>query len=122
MAVPWQADTANCASGYEPAIDEYLPTFWPAGVPNDVVTAQSYSTLNDPNAGAAARQAAFQSRVKWLRGLPLGGGADAGFARINAMVANWSSYGIVSRLDGPGDPSFPPDIWVELGRDPSLGG
>jgi hypothetical protein len=121
MALPWQADTANCASGYEPDVDEYLPTFWPAGVPNDVLAAQSYAVLTDPAATAADKQSAFEARAKWLRGLPLRGGGTEAFARINALIANWSAYGIVSRVDGPaGDSNFPADLWVEMGRDPSL--
>ena len=39
MAVPWQADTASCRSGYQygpTPVDPYLPTFWAArfGVAN----------------------------------------------------------------------------------------
>ena len=37
MAVLWQADTASCRSGYEPEYDPYLPSFWPARVPNHVL-------------------------------------------------------------------------------------
>ena len=42
MAVPWQTDTASCRSGYYlgygPRYDPYVPTFWPARVPNQVLT------------------------------------------------------------------------------------
>ena len=34
MAVPWQTDTSSCRSGYIPEYDPFLPTFWPARVPN----------------------------------------------------------------------------------------
>lgn len=122
MAVPWQTDTASCLSAYEPNVDEYLPTFWPARVPNDVLSMDSYKTLMDPAATPAAKQAAFASRVKWLRGQPLGRG-EQGLTRINAFVTGWGQHGIITRKDGPtNDPTFPTDIWVETGRDPALDG
>jgi flavin-dependent dehydrogenase len=65
MAVPWHADTASCRSGYEQgAYDFYLPTFWPARVPNQVLTVADYAVIagsDDP----AARQAAFDDRSDW---------------------------------------------------------
>ena len=45
MAVPWQSDTSSCLSAYSAYGGEYLPTFWPARVPNDVLTKQDYDTL-----------------------------------------------------------------------------
>ncbi|MET9872553.1 LodA/GoxA family CTQ-dependent oxidase, partial [Streptomyces sp. NPDC006386] len=52
MAVPWQTDTARCRSGYYlgygPRYDPYLPTFWPARVPNHVLTEQDYEEAVDP--------------------------------------------------------------------------
>jgi len=122
MAVPWQTDTASCLSAYEPAVDEYLPTFWPARVPNDVLSMDSFKTLMDPSASPAAKQAAFASRVKWLRGQPLGRGEQA-LARINVFISAWGQHGVITRRDGPpNDPFFPRDIWVETGRDPALDG
>jgi hypothetical protein len=38
MAVPWQTDTASCRSGYDLSYDPYVPAFWPARVPNEVLT------------------------------------------------------------------------------------
>ena len=43
MAVPWQTDTSSCLSRYKVEVDDYLPTFWPARVPNDVLTADDYA-------------------------------------------------------------------------------
>jgi hypothetical protein len=116
MAVPWQPDTASCLSAYEPEVDEYLPAFWPARVPNDLLTADGYQTIRDSNATAAQKQAAFAARVKWLRGLPLGRG-DMQTIRINAFLRTWSEFGIVTRRAGPtGDPAFPETFWVESDR------
>jgi hypothetical protein len=120
MAVPWQTDTASCLSAYEPQIDEYLPTFWPARVPNDVLPMDAYKTILDPAATGDAKRAAFATRLKWLRGQPLGRG-EQGLIRINAFVSSWSQFGIIARRDGPAnDPTYPADLWVETGRDPAL--
>jgi L-lysine epsilon oxidase-like protein len=120
MAVPWQTDTASCLSAYEPQLDPYLPTFWPAHVPNDVLALAAYQTVMDPNASPSAKQAAFANRVKWLRGQPLGRGDEA-VARINSFLRNWAKHGIIAQRDGPqNDPAFPSSLWVEIDRDPAL--
>ena len=118
--MPWQADTASCLSAYEPQLDPYLPTFWPAHVPNDVLALDAFRTIMDPNATPAAKQAAFAARVKWLRGQPLGRG-DQALARINSFIRYWGNHGVIVRQDGPlNDSTFPSSIWVETGRDPIL--
>ena len=43
MGLPWQADTAYCRSGYDADYDPYVPTFWPARVPNQVLTDAAYT-------------------------------------------------------------------------------
>ncbi|MDQ3677765.1 MAG: LodA/GoxA family CTQ-dependent oxidase [Actinomycetota bacterium] len=49
MAVPWQTDTASCRSGYYlgygPRFDRYVPTFWAARVPNQVLTRRNYEVV-----------------------------------------------------------------------------
>ena len=47
MAVPWQTDTSSCLSRYKHDVDGYLPTFWPARVPNDVLDLESYQAVMD---------------------------------------------------------------------------
>src|SRR5208282_4676978 len=66
MAVPWQADTASCLSGYDPP-DHNLPTFWPARLPNDVLTEEQYKIITAKGKSAEERIAAFNTRVKFLR-------------------------------------------------------
>ena len=71
MAVPWQTDTASCRSGYETTYDPYVPTFWPARVPNQVLTRENYAIVMDAEADRMAeRLAAFANRAAWLA--PLG--------------------------------------------------
>ena len=43
MAIPWQTDTASCRSGYDTSYDPYVPTFWPARVPNEVMSETAYA-------------------------------------------------------------------------------
>ena len=47
MALPWQGDTAFCRSGYDLEYDPYVPTFWAARVPNQVLTEEDYQTVID---------------------------------------------------------------------------
>src|SRR6202049_1302681 len=44
-ALPWQTDTASCRSGYTRKYDPYLPTFWPARVPNQILTQANYNIV-----------------------------------------------------------------------------
>jgi len=115
LAVPWQTDTASCLSAYERSLDEYLPAFWPAHVPNDVLAPASYQVVLNPAASLGQRQDAFTHRVKWLRDLP--GFGRSNRERMNAFVAQWSAAGIVTPQPGPEDDApFPATFWVELGH------
>ena len=75
MAVPWQTDTSSCLSRYKHDVDGYLPTFWPARVPNDVLDLESYqAVMNDEHQPrkAAARipepgEVAARSAWIWRR-------------------------------------------------------
>jgi L-Lysine epsilon oxidase N-terminal/L-lysine epsilon oxidase C-terminal domain len=122
MALPWQTDTASCLSAYEAFSGEYIPTFWPARVPNDVVTEQAYRVIMDPNASSAERYSAFsiERRRKWLRGFSY---AENDVSRppflglTDNFVKNWPEIGLVSRKPGPAAlPGVPDPLWVEIGR------
>jgi len=110
MAVPWQTDTASCRAGYEKRYDPHLPTFWPARVPNQVLTNASYEIVMDKGRPLAERLAAFARRAAWPRPLGLKDGYQA---QINRMITNFGDMGVVEHRGGPGDPEFPSSMEVE---------
>jgi len=110
MAVPWQTDTASCRSGYVKTYDPYLPTFWPARVPNQVLARQNYDIVMDKNRPLGKRLAAFASRAAWIRPL----GAKSYTDQINNMVRDFGKMGVVEVQDGPTDiKHFPSVMEVE---------
>lgn len=117
MAIPWQTDTASCRSGYDRQYDPYLPTFWPARVPNQVLSDENYRKVMDQELPRAERLAAFNTRSDWDR--TLGVGYDK---QLQNMVDHFDRQGIVEVRAGiAGDPDFPPVMQVEDrgGRDMS---
>ncbi|AUG80901.1 hypothetical protein CFP65_6236 [Kitasatospora sp. MMS16-BH015] len=110
MAVPWQTDTASCRSGYElalsPRYDPYLPTFWPARVPNHVLTEEDYRIVRDESRPLAERNAAFERRAVWLRGL-----RGQNVQQLTQMIADWYQLGIVEVREGTA--GFPERMQVE---------
>lgn len=113
MAVPWQTDTASCQSGYMKSYDPNLPTFWPARVPNQVMTREKYAVVMNPEASREDRLAAFAVRSSWLD--PLGTGSYV--EQINNMIKGFDHMGVVEVNPGPADPEgkalFPSVIQVE---------
>jgi L-Lysine epsilon oxidase N-terminal/L-lysine epsilon oxidase C-terminal domain len=105
MALPWQGDTAFCRSGYPgylTSFDPYVPTFWPARVPNQVLTAEDYAVVMDLSRSREERLAAFNNRASWNRGLP----TDVASAMMK-MVADFGHMGVVEARPGiPFDPTF----------------
>lgn len=113
MAVPWQTDTASCLSGYYlgygPRYDPYLPTFWPARVPNQVLTLENYTIVTDPQTSPERRWAAFEQRANWFRVL-----TGNYLKQINQMVTDFGKLGVVEARPGiPDDPTVPPVMLVE---------
>lgn len=110
MAVPWQTDTASCRSGYQKSYDPYLPTFWPARVPNQVMSQQAYETVMNESLPAEERLRAFAKRAAWIR--PLGNISYQD--QINNMIADIAQMGIVEVREGPLDGAgFPALLEVE---------
>ncbi|WP_208354582.1 LodA/GoxA family CTQ-dependent oxidase, partial [Aetokthonos hydrillicola] len=109
MALPWQGDTAFCRSGYEPEYDPYIPTFWPARVPNQVLTQKNYEIVMNVDLPREQRLAAYHTRDSWLRRLK--GKAPE---QMLQMVAEFGKMGIIEPRPGiKNDPDFPPVIFVE---------
>ncbi|MEA2162746.1 MAG: hypothetical protein QOK37_873 [Thermoanaerobaculia bacterium] len=110
MALPWQTDTASCRSGYTTTYDPYVPTFWPARVPNNVLTEEDYRKVMDEKLPLRKRLAAFATRSLWIR--PLGGPSYTD--QINNMIAHFGDMGVVEVREGPSDrDNFPAMIEVE---------
>lgn len=108
MGLPWQADTAFCRSGYDKTYDPYQPTFWPARVPNHVLTEPDYLVAIDPTHEHARRVEAFLTRADWNEPLQ---GDTAG--QMEHMVRIFGSMGLVERRPGvPDDPDLPRSMWV----------
>jgi hypothetical protein len=123
MAIPWQTDTASCRNGYEtqsidPDYDPYLPTFWPARVPNEVLAEVDYDVVVDVGQPMEDREAAFEKRRTWLRGLT----GDDYDEEVASMVTEWSRLGVVQARPGPSDGAFPGPLYVEseIGFDPEV--
>jgi hypothetical protein len=109
MAVPWQTDTASCRSGYLKTYDPYLPTFWAARVPNQVLTREDYDIVMDDKRPPGERLAAFANRAAWTRLL----GSKSYTHQINKMITHYGDMGVVEQRDGPGGDDFPAVMQVE---------
>ncbi|RUL78413.1 hypothetical protein EKH80_04745 [Dyella choica] len=108
MGLPWQADTAYCRSGYDTSYDPFVPTFWPARVPNHVLSEADYAIVIDRNQGLPRRMEAFNRRTNWNQ--PLSGSVAA---QMEQMVRIFGSMGLLeSRYDPDVEPMFPATMQV----------
>ena len=114
MAVPWQADTAWCRSGYDKKYDEFAPTFWPARVPNHVLSEKEYAKAMDQRAPPANRLNAFSIRTDWNS--PLDGNVPKEQRTKHAMdemLLIFGSMGLLEERDGlVGDAIVPSRLLV----------
>jgi hypothetical protein len=109
MACPWQTDTASCRQGYEEEYDPLLPTFWPALVPNNVLTENDYNTVIDSEISREERLEAFNRRASWFRIL-----GSAYLEQLTNMINRYGDLGVVECRPGvPSDPDFPAEMYVE---------
>jgi hypothetical protein len=109
MAIPWQTDTASCRSGYLKSYDPYVPSFWPARVPNQVLSTATYDVVMDKGRARGERLAAFANRSLWVRGL----GTKTYVDQINNMVDHFGNLGVVEFREGPDDLPLPAAMQVE---------
>lgn len=125
MAVPWQSDTSSCLSSYRTYAGEYLPTFWPARVPNDVLTEDDFHKLSASGTSTNDKFAAFgpSSRKKWLRGYIFddqgnflnGTSITDRMKGVTKFTEEWHKIGIILKKELDDD-LFPSEVWVETGR------
>jgi hypothetical protein len=108
MALPWQEDTTYCRSGYDPEYDPYLPTFWPARVPNQVLMPEAYEKVRDERLPWAERIAAFQERTHWLSRFT----SRSVAVNSQLMVDTFSDQGIVLARPGVDHPELPKVMFV----------
>ena len=109
MAVPWQADTASCRSGYDTDYDPYLPTFWPARVPNEILYVQNYLIAVDPSKSPEVRRDAFNTRPHWYDAIPGKNQQE----QIAAMIHYWPYLGLVEQRPGAtDDPDLPATMQI----------
>ncbi|MBQ4850229.1 LodA/GoxA family CTQ-dependent oxidase [Pseudoalteromonas sp. MMG012] len=116
MAIPWQTDTASCRDGYNTALDPYLPTFWPARVPNNMLNQENYNKVINESLPIDERQAAFNEREFWLDDLPIGPTTDY-TAQINDMIDNFDKLAVVLPKTEKGVSGFPSTMQVGLTPD-----
>ena len=127
MAVPWQSDTSSCLSAYRQFSGEYLPTFWPARVPNDVLTEQDYKTISSGGGSTEKKIQAFApgGRKKWLRGFIFnsqgqfigGSSIQDRIKGVTRFTHHWGKIGIlVKKRLKANHKLFPRHVWVETGR------
>lgn len=109
LAVPWQISATLCRSGYDAEYDPYVPTFWPARVPNHVLSEDSYRLATNPALPRDIRVSAFQDRKTW------NGTNGPLTVQMLQMVSDFGEMGVVQRRDGVrGDPDLPETIYVEM--------
>ncbi|SBS32797.1 L-lysine 6-oxidase [Marinomonas spartinae] len=117
MGLPWQGDTAYCRAGYNHEYDLYQPSFWPARVPNTILTEDDYKTVMNESLSRKDRIIAFNKRRSWNRFIdrPEADGATPNIAQVmNRMIAEFAEQGIIEARPGiKDDPDFPTVIYVE---------
>lgn len=109
LGLPWQADWASCRSGYQSSISPVLPAFWPARVPNTVLSEADYKVVMDTARAIEERRAAFARRRDWERFIS----APTRPPVLAAMAQDWFRLGVVADRPGPSDGAFPARMKVE---------
>ena len=109
MGVPWQADSASCRYGYQETVSAVLPGFWPARIPNSILTSEDYSIVVDSSRSLDDRRAAFKRREQWERYISTPDRINV----LSLMVQEWPKLGMIRERPGPSDGRFPARLQVE---------
>lgn len=115
MGLPWQADTAYCRSGYDTSYDPYTPSFWPARVPNQVLSALDYAIVMDAQQPRARRVEAFSQRTSWNK--PLHGTTSE---QMEQMVRIFGSMGLLEVQPGVADDALFPAVMMVASYGPDV--
>jgi len=108
MLLPWQIDTGGCLAGYDDKLAYDAPSFWPARVPNHVLTQEDYSKVLDNRLSESDRREAFAVRQSWFAtlGVPSRKWGEE-------LIARFGGMGIVEAREPPGDlTDLPSPIYV----------
>lgn len=109
MLLPWQIDTGGCLSGYDTGLRSDAPSFWPARVPNFVLSHDNYRRATDPTVPEVERVVAFVERRSWFDRLGPGAG-DWG----KRLIHEFGSMGVIEAYAGlVGDARIPAVIYAE---------
>jgi len=117
MGVPWHADAASCRDGYrrptyKPPVSTYLPAYWPARVPNEVLTEADYRVVMDTGRALSERTQAFAKRRTWIRPVAH---IPVPTDQFRRYIDEWPKLGVVVLMPGPVDGRFPQTMKVETG-------
>lgn len=127
MALPWHADTARCRAGYDAEhignYGAYTPAYWPARVPNHVLTRANYDTVMDESQSDTLRLQAFGTREKWWRNMssdPDSRADDQEEIQAQYMIKQFEKMGTVLQANGPkGISGIPEKVYVEFSDEDS---
>ena len=113
MGLPWQADTAYCRGGYDQAYNPFTATFWPARVPNQVLSDVDYALVVDPGVAPEQRLDAFVERSNWNAPLLVEGPKTPTAVQMQTMVDIFGSMGLLEVRKGiPNSPVYPDTMMV----------
>lgn len=114
MAIPWHCDTASCRDGYEPNYDPYLPTFWPARVPNNILNETMYANVVNKDLSKQERTQSFAYRTAWLDDLPITEPVTY-TKQINSMIHHFDRLAVVQARAGvTDDATFPTQMQIGI--------
>ncbi|WP_191488874.1 LodA/GoxA family CTQ-dependent oxidase [Pseudomonas sp. FEN] len=120
MGLPWQADTAYCRGGYDTAYNPFTATFWPARVPNQVLSDADYAQVVDPALPPESRLDAFVDRSNWNAPLLVDGPGTDTAAQMQAMVDIFGSMGLLEVRAGIANSPLYPDTMMVASYGPDI--
>src|SRR5690606_32548020 len=94
------------------------PAYWPARVPNQVLTKADYNTIIDESQSNDSRLQAFEKRENWWRNMssqPDSRDPEQEEIQAQYMIKQFEKMGTVLQADGPKNISgIPAKVYVEF--------